>query len=226
MTPPLVPIAEPATVRLIPTAYDKPPVLRPLVDDEDELKILEDIEGLTNRRLRAQRWGLPDLDPRELAFKVWGHSHINAAFAYTRPEGNRFNGPDRGAWYCAFDDLTAIDEVGYHRTRELIRIDRFVDEAIYQALLAGFIGDFHDLRQMKAPLACLDPDPEIGYPEGQKLARDLRADKARGIVYPSARKPGGVCLVAFEPRLVQNVRPAARWKLTWDGKPEFTVTAA
>lgn len=224
MTPPLRSIAEPATVRLIPTAYYKPPVLRPLVDDGDELEILEDIEGLTNRRLRAQRSGLPDLDPRELVFKAWGRTHINAAFAYTRPEGNRFNGPDRGAWYCAFDELTAIDEVGYHRTRELIRINHFEDEAIYQALLAGFIGDFHDLHPLEHPLACLDPDPETGYPEGQKLARDLRANQSRGLVYPSVRRPGGVCLVAFEPHLVQNVRPAARWKLTWEGKPEFTMT--
>lgn len=224
MTPPLVSIAEPATIRLIPTAYYKPPVLRSLVDDEEELKILQDIEGLTNRRLRAQQSGLSDLDPRELVFGAWGHTHINAAFAYTRPEGNRFNGPGRGAWYCAFDELTAIDEVGYHRTRELTRINHFEDEAIYQALLAGFIGDFHDLRRLEGPLVCLDPDPEIGYPEGQKFAKDLRANQSRGIVYPSVRRRGGVCLVAFEPHLVQNVRPAARWKLIWDGKPEYTAT--
>jgi len=224
VTPPLVTITEPDTVRLIPTAYYKPPVLRSLIDDEDELEILEEIEGLTNRRLRAQHSGLPDLDPRELIFEAWGQTHINAAFAYTRPEGNRFNGPNRGAWYCAFEELTAIDEVGYHRTRELTYINHFKDEAIYQALLAGFMGDFHDLRQVEGPHACLDSDPKIGYLEGQKLASELRENQSRGIVYPSVRRPGGVCLVAFEPHLVQNVRPAARWKLTWDGAPEYTVT--
>ena len=224
MTLPLAPVAEPATVRLIPTAYFKPPVLRSLVDDEEELKVLEDIEALTNRRQRAQKTGLRDLDARELVFAAWGHTHINAAFSYTRPEGNRFNGPGRGAWYCAFDDLTAIDEVGYHRTRELARIDHFHDEAVYQALLAGFLGDFHDLRDANEPLPCLDPNPEIGYPAGQALARDLRASGSRGIVYPSVRRPVGECLVAFEPHLVQNVRPAAKWKLIWDGTPRYTVT--
>ena len=108
MTLPLAAISEAATVRLIPTAYYKPPVLGSLVDDDEELAILAEIEGLTNRRLKAQATGLPGLDPRELAFNVWGQAHINAAFAYTRAEGNRFNDGGRGAWYCAFDDLTAI----------------------------------------------------------------------------------------------------------------------
>ena len=238
---PLTAIAEPATVRLIPTAYYKPPVLRALVDDAEELAILEEIEGLTNRRLRAQTEGLPELDARELLFRAWGRSHVNAAFAYSRPEGNRFNGPGRGAWYAAFDDLTAIQEVGYHRTRELSRIARFEDEAVYQALLAGFIGDFHDLRPLVVggkgergsggkrrakPPACLDPEPEVGYPAGQALALDLRAEGARGLIYPSVRRPGGACLAAFEPHLVQNVRPGAKWKLTWDGTPDFTATTA
>ncbi|NKB60274.1 MAG: RES domain-containing protein [Alphaproteobacteria bacterium] len=220
----MVEIAEPATVRLVPTAYYKPPVLRALVDSDDELAILESIEGLTNRRLRAQKSGLRDLDSRELVLKAWGHTHINAAFAYTRPEGNRFNEYGRGAWYGAFDDLTAIDEVAYHRTRELTNIGRFHDEAIYQALLAGFMGEFHDLRQASEGYASLDPDPAIGYPAGQELANRLRAKDARGIVYPSVRRPGGTCLVAFEPHLVQNVRPAARWKLSWDGSPDYTAT--
>jgi len=224
--PPLAALAEPATVRLIPTAYYKPPVLRALVDDAAELALLAEIESLTNRRLRAERAGLADLDARELIFKAWGQTAINAAFAYTRPEGNRFNGPDRGAWYCAFEELTAIAEVAYHRTRELIRINHFHDEAIYQALLAGFIGDFHDLRQLDGPVACLGPDPRKAYPAGLKLATTLRAQGSIGVVYPSARRSGGTCLAAFDPHVVQNVRPAARWKLVWSGTPNYTVTTA
>ena len=93
MTPPVTTICQQATVRLVPTAYYKPPVLAPLADDEDELAILAEVEGLTNRRLKAQSTGLPDLDARELAFNVWGQSYINAAFAYTRAGGNRSTRP-------------------------------------------------------------------------------------------------------------------------------------
>lgn len=224
MNLPTAAIAEPATVRLISTAWFKPPVLRALVDSDRDFEILAGIEGLTNRRLRAERIGAGSLDARETVFSAWGHTYINAAFAYTRAEGNRFNGGDRGAWYCAFDDLTAIAEVGFHRTRELARIGRFEDEGVYQSLLAGFIGDFHDLRKVSPRPACLDTDPTLAYPQGQALARDLRAAGARGLIYPSVRRKRGVCLVAFEPHTVQNVRPGARWKLTWSGSPDYTIT--
>lgn len=220
---PVTNLSEPATVRLVPTAYHKPPVLSPLVDTDEEQGILEQVEGLTNTRLKAQRTGLTALDARELAYGVWGASYINAAFAYTRPEGNRFNDHTRGAWYCAFDDMTAIEEVAFHRTRELERVGVFEDEATYQALFAAFIGEFHDARGLKRGDGVLGDDPSEAYPLGQTLARKLRKDGSRGIVYPSARHPQGTCLVAFNPHIVQNVRLGAKWKLSWTGSADFTV---
>ena len=226
MTPPLASIAVEATVRLIPTAYYKPPVLTALVEDAQDLAILAAIEGLTSQRLMAEKAGLAGLDARELLFRAWGQTHVNAAFAYTRAEGNRFNDATRGAWYAGFEDLTAIAEVAYHRTRELERIGVFHDEAIYQALLAGFMGDFHDLRPAPSEAPWLSPDTSIAYPAGQELARSMRAEGSRGFIYPSARRLAGTCLVAFEPHLVQNVRPGARWKMTWNGSRDYTVTTA
>ncbi|MEL6859893.1 MAG: RES family NAD+ phosphorylase [Pseudomonadota bacterium] len=220
---PLTDITEPATIRLVPTAYHKPPVLSPLVDTDEERAILEEIEGLTSGRLKAESKGLSALDARELAYGVWGASYINAAFAYTRPEGNRFNDSARGAWYCALEDLTAIEEVAYHRTRELTRIGVFEDEAIYQGLLAGFIGEFHDARALKRGNGILGDDPDVSYPLGQGLANKLRTEGGRGIIYPSVRHPKGTCLVAFQPHIVQSVRLGARWKIIWDGSPDYTV---
>ncbi|MDF1608547.1 RES family NAD+ phosphorylase [Hoeflea sp. YIM 152468] len=223
---PVAAISAEATVRLIPTAYYKPPVMRALVDDAQDLAILAAIESLTSQRLIAEKTGLAGLDPRELLFRAWGQTHVNAAFAYTRPEGNRFNDGSRGAWYAGFEDLTAIAEVAYHRTRELERIDFFEDEATYQALLAGFMGDFHDLSSAHSDAPWLSPDTPVAYPEGQALARLMRGQGARGFIYPSVRRRGGTCLVAFEPHLVQNVRPGARWKMVWDGSRDYTVTTA
>lgn len=226
--PPLAEINRTDTVRLIPTAYFKPPVLRPLVDTDEEADVLAQIEGLTSRRLKAETSGLSDLDAREMLFNAWGKTYVNAAFAYTRAEGNRFNGPQRGAWYCAFEDMTAIEEVGFHRTRELTRIGVFEDEAVYQTLLAGFIGEFHDLRGVagrRGNADALGADPTAAYPAGQALAAMLRASGSRGVVYPSVRKKGGTCLAAFQPALVQNVRPGAKWTLTWDGESAFTAKA-
>lgn len=218
-----------ALVRLISETHHKPPVLRGLVDTDEEAAILADLEGETSARLIAEREGGPALDRRELAFvrrshdlALYGQSHINAAFTYTRATGNRFNSGDRGAWYCAWDMLTSAQEVGFHRTRELGFIGRYEDETGYVELLADFIGDFPDLHGDMH--AALDPKPETGYPVGQALAADLRRDGGRGLIYPSVRREGGRCFVAFDPGIIQNVRPGANWKLVWDGAPEFNIS--
>jgi RES domain-containing protein len=217
-----------ALIRLILETHHKPPVLRGLVDSDAEAEVLAELEGETSARLIAEREGSPALDRRELAFarrshdlKLYGQSHINAAFTYTRPGGNRFNSGDRGAWYCAWELATSAQEVGFHRTRELGFIGRYEDEARYVELLADFIGDFPDLHGQDHP--ALAADPAQGYPAGQALAADLRRDGHRGLIYPSVRHPGGRCFVAFDPGIIQNVRPGASWKLVWNGAPEFAI---
>lgn len=218
-------------VRLIPETRHKPPILRGLVDSDEEVQILAELEGETSQRLVAEREGSPAIDRRELAFvrrqrdlQIYGQSHINAAFTYTRSTGNRFNGPDRGAWYCSYDTLTSAAEVGFHRTRELGYIGIYQDEARYVELLADFIGDFPDLAGERNHPA-LAPDPLVGYPRGQALALDLRRDGHRGLLYPSVRHPGGRCFVAFDPGIIQNVRPGASWRFVWSGSPDYTLCA-
>ena len=217
-----------ALVRMISETYHKPPVLRGLVDSDEEAAVLAAFEGETSARLIAEREGSPALDRRELAFarrshdlKLYGQTHINAAFTYTRPTGNRFNTGERGAWYCAWDMMTSAQEVGYHRTRELGFIGRYEDETRYVELLADFIGDFPDLHGQAHP--ALDPDPETGYPAGQALATELRGEGHRGLIFPSLRNEGGRCFVAFDPGIIQNVRPGASWKLVWKSAPEFSI---
>ncbi len=220
-----------ALVRLIPATYHKPPSLRGLVDADGELDVLAEIEGLTSGRLIAERGRNLHIDRRELAFarrakdlKVYGNSHINAAFAYTRPMGNRFNDGNRGAWYCSWDTLTSLAEVAFHRTRELGYIGVYEDTARYVELLADFIGDFPDLVD-ETDHPALHPDPALGYPEGQRLAHALQLAGHGGLVYPSVRHQGGRCLVAFRPSIIQNVRPGASWDLTWDGSADYAVQA-
>ena len=102
-----VDFTDPTTVRLISTAYIDEPAIAPLADDEGDLAILEEIEGLTSAR-RTVALPVPGgLDPAELltAAAGYGWTYINAAFCYTRATGNRFNGPERGAWYG--DDAVA-----------------------------------------------------------------------------------------------------------------------
>jgi RES domain-containing protein len=223
--PPTVDLMQRDTVRLISTGRLKGPALLPLAADDGALEDLASLESATNVRLRAEETGLADLDPRELVFGRAGRTFVNAAFTHTRPGGNRFNGDERGAWYAGFEAATALSEVAYHLTREVEAIGRFENVTDYAELLADFFGPFHDLRPAEATEPCLDPDPAIGYPAGQALAHRLRAEAdSNGIVYPSVRRPGGTCLAAFRPDLVQHVREGGIWRLAWQGTPAPIVS--
>ncbi|MBA3812837.1 MAG: RES family NAD+ phosphorylase [Caulobacteraceae bacterium] len=224
--PPTVDLSRRDTIRLIPTGRLEAPALRPLAADNRALGDLATLESVTNGRLAAEESGLPDLDPRELAFGRRGHTFVNAAFTHTRPGGNRFNGEDRGAWYCAFAAETSVAEVAYHLTRELEAIGRYDNVTDYAELVADFHGLFHDLRAADRALEpALGEDPAIAYGAGQALARRLRHEAAsHGIVYPSVRHDGGVCLVAFRPDLVQNLREGGIWRLEWRGDPTPSAT--
>ncbi|MCP5085535.1 MAG: RES family NAD+ phosphorylase, partial [Rhodobacteraceae bacterium] len=167
-------------------------------------------------------------DPAELLTKAHGYgwSYVNAAFCYTRVTGNRFNGPERGAWYASSGE-TAIEtsqaEVAWHLTRELEATGVFENTTSYRELIAGFTTRFHDLNG-RAGKEALNPDPVVAYTAGQPLARDVLGSGGNGLLYPSARYGGGQCLVALRPFLVQNVRQGETWVFEWAGKPAPTLT--
>ncbi len=220
-TPPVADIVQRDTVRLIPSGRLKPPVLAPLAATPEALDDLAALEGVTNGRIQASGSGLPGLDPRELVFGRPNDSFVNAAFTHVRPGGNRFNDGHRGAWYCGWDTPTSLGEVAYHLTRELDAIGRYDTHVDYAELIADFIGPFHDLRGAgeadRAPGGVLGDDTATAYPSGQVLARRLQELGSNGLIYPSVRHPGGICLVAFRPSLVQNLRQGGLWRLTWTG---------
>ena len=212
-------IAQDRTIRLVATARLRDPVLLELVTQED-LIALEEIEGATSGRLRAQEVGADRLDRRELIFGI-PHAHfINAAFSYWLPRSlNRFNGPGRGAWYAALARATCVAEVAFHMERELANVSDFNAAVDYAEMFASFIGDFVDLRGVDPRPAFLDPDPAKSYAAGNVFADAVRAAGHYGIVYPSVRHPDGTCLVALVPHAVQAVTQGRVIRLTWTGTP-------
>ena len=227
--PPVADIVQRDTIRLIPSGRLKPPVLAPLAATDRALDDLAALEGVTNGRLQASGAGLPNLDPRELVFGRPNDSFVNAAFTHIRPGGNRFNDTLRGAWYCSWDAPTSLGEVAYHLTRELDAIGRYDTHVDYAELIADFIGPFHDLRggteADRAVGGVLGADTAVAYPAGQALARRLQAAGSNGLIYPSVRHPGGTCLAAFRPALVQNLRQGGLWRLSWTGSREPVVSS-
>lgn len=207
------------TIRLIASAHHKPPVLEPLASTFGARSQLEALESVTSGRQKAQQLGVPGISPDALA-TGYGYSYINAAFAYPRHNGNRFSPKEWGAWYSAFEIETALAEVAFHLTRALAAAEgRFDNITYYVELLANFTAEFCDLRECDPPPDYLSQDTDIAYPSGQRFATELRESGANGIVYPSARRVGGTCLVAFWPGLVQNFQRGETWILKWAGNP-------
>ncbi len=218
---PLVREAFPRTIRLVASARLREAVLLPLVDDADELDLLAEIEGATSGRLIAEERGFGALSPDELVHGVPHARFINASFAYAKPrQPMRFNPSNRGAWYAALGLETCIAEVGHHLTLALADIGDFNAVVEYGEMLASMSGVFVDLREL-ADHAALDPDPATGYTAGNAVAAQARADGHNGVIYPSVRHPGGTCVAALWPNVVQSVVQGAMVRLTWTGNPEY-----
>jgi hypothetical protein len=220
---PIIRDAFPRTVRLVATARLRDPVLKALVDTNDELTELAEIEAATSTRLIAQDHGFQGIPAEQLIHDVPHAAFINASFAYAKPrEPNRFNGPDRGAWYSALDVETCLAEVIFHMTEFLGRAGDLNAVVEYSEMFASLAGEYADLRGI-ADHPCLDPDPSRGYPSGNAFAHAALARGINGIIYPSLRHSGGTCFAALWPHAVQSVAQGDIFRLTWSGSPNPTV---
>jgi len=218
---PLVREAFPRTIRLVSSARLREAVLSPLADNPDELDLLAEIEGATSGRLIAEERGLGALTPAELVHGVPHARFINASFAYAKPrEPSRFNPANRGVWYAASALETCIAEVGHHLTRALADAGDFNAVVEYGEMLSSMAGVFVDLRGSPGHPA-LDPDPAAGYPAGNALAAQTRAEGHNGIIYPSVRHSEGTCIAALWPNVVQSVVQGAMVRLIWSGSVDY-----
>lgn len=223
-TPPRVSLVRQIdTHRLVPSKYSAggESVLTRIAEDDAHLKDIFDLDNATNDRLRAENNLLPGIGIHELVFGISYFRIVNAAFCHAHPLGSRFNGPERGAWYAAFEGDTARAEVAFHKWLELVEVGWREETLTYDDYLADFSADFHDIRDGPAFADCLAPD---SYVASQGLAERLLEMGAQGVVYPSVRKPGGTCLACFRPALVMNVRKGPTYRFRWEGRPEPVVT--
>ena len=216
---PIVRDAFPRTIRLVTTARLRDAVLKLLVDTDEEYSDLTEIEAATSSRLLAQDHGIAGISFEELVYGVPHAAFVNASFAYAKPgELNRFNGPDRGAWYAALEVETCLAEVTYHMTEFLQRAGDYNAVVEYAELFASLAGEYLDLRSMPDHPSLI-ADPRIGYPAGNALAHDVLARGINGIIYPSVRRAGGTCFAVLWPHAVQSVAQGSVYRLSWSGKP-------
>ena len=211
------------THRLIPSKYSDggESVLARIAASDEDLAAIFDLDHATNDRLLAENDLLPGIDSHELIFGVPYYRIVNAAFCHAQPLGSRFNGPDRGAWYAAFELETSQAEVAFHKGIELAEVEWSEEESVtYDDYLADFSAEFQDIRGDEAFATCLDPD---SYVASQALAEQLLASGSLGIAYPSVRRPPGDCLACFRPAIVANVRKDGTYRFIWDRDGKHAV---
>jgi RES domain-containing protein len=212
--PPVSLVRQFDTHRLVPSRRSDTSVLVRIADDDAHLRDIFDLDQATNDRLLAEAGRAPGIGPHELVFGVPYSAVVNAAFCHPHPFGARFSGPERGAWYAAFEIETAQAEVAFHKSIELAEIGRWHETVTYDDYLADFSTPLHDLRSDGAFADCLAPD---SYVASQELAERLLAAGSAGVVYPSVRRADGTCVACFRPSLVVHVRRDASWRFTWGG---------
>lgn len=214
MIPTVVDVRVADTHRMIPSKYSESgTVLSRLTEDEAVLNDLMELDGATNDRLLGEEGLLPGIGVHELLYGVRYAHIVNAAFTHAGPAGGRFNSSERGAWYCGIERETSVAEVAFHKLRQLEEVDWGEEEvSTFDDYLADFATEMHDVRgrgaQYRQYLKAA-PIPDC-YAASQQLAAALLAQQSNGIIYPSVREKGGICIGCFRPTLVYNVRLDAR----------------
>src|SRR5215472_12996405 len=158
--PKTVTLEQDQTHRLIPYRYSEraKPVLNRLAEYDDALlHDLTELEGATNDRLLGESGRLSGVSTIELVSGFRLAHIVNASFTHGQPEGGRFNGPGRGAWYAGFEMRTAQREVAFHRSVELKEVNWTAEEVSpYIDYCADFRHEFHDIRGDADFSDCLD----------------------------------------------------------------------
>jgi RES domain-containing protein len=208
------------THRFIASKYGES-VLTRIADSSRHLADVFKLDIATNERTLVEGGISGEIDVHELVFGVPHSRIVNAAFTHPHPLGSRFNGPERGAWYCGFEIETAMAEVAFHKTIDLLEVGVLEDDVTYDDYTADFSAEFHDVRGAKRFAKYLDPD---SYVASQRLAEELLAIGSLGIVYPSVRNRGGTCIACFRPALVANVTKGVTHRFVWSGDTTPVVT--
>ena len=199
--------------RLIPSRFPTVGLYDAIADPAD-LDVVFAIEMLTNPRIRDELGELQLVPPEERISGV-GSTMIMAAFTHLNPEGSRFSDGSYGVYYAAHTLVTAIAEVSHHRALFLSRTHEPAMDVDMRAISANLDADLHDLRGLgKRGHALLDPDD---YAAPQAFARRLREAGSWGVVFPSVRFDGGLCVGVFRPKALRHARSGAHIALHWDG---------
>jgi hypothetical protein len=200
-------ILQPA-FRSIPSRYPTVQTFE-TVSSADDLEAVLELEGWTNDRLVAER--LARLPRSEWVFGTPNASIVMASFLHAAPAGQRFSGPEIGAWYAALSAEASLAEVAHHLRREAINSNMTEMRGQYRTYSCALAGNYEDIRGQRAARAELYHTAD--YSASQVFGEDVRLS-GDGIVYDSLRYEDGVNVVAYRPKNVRDILQRDHYELT------------
>ena len=203
-----------AAHRLIPSRF--PPIsLFERIADPADWEALNELEGMTNPRLRDQA-GSISLVPKSRRVHGPGASIVMAPFTHaSKDRPTRFSDGTYGIYYAANRLETSLHEVTFHMEKFHRNTDDPPTRNEYRCYEGKVDKTFHVITRKKWP-KILSPDLNT-YPEAQAFGKLLRDSGSNGIVYPSMRYKPGKCLAAFWPDVVTIPVQTKHIALNWDG---------
>lgn len=197
--------------RIVPSRFPTVELFDRIADPAD-LEAVFAIEALTNARLREEL-GVLRTVPKDRRISGPGSTPVMAAFTHLDPAGSRFSDGSWGVFYAARSVATAIEETVFHREVFLAATNEPPCDVQVRCYQTRIDTRLHDIRGGWPDAH--DPD---SYVASAALARRLRAAGSNGVVFDSARDPGGQCLAAFYPDVVGPCLQAGHYLYRWNGK--------
>ena len=217
-SPPTVELDWPNQYRIIPSEYPPINFFERLVEPDlmDELYY---IESLTNDRLRDEAGDIA-LVPHQDRISGPGSSPIMAAFTHTsRHCPSRFSDGSYGVYYAANTLETAIEETKHSRARFLAYTHEDAGEIAMRVYTGKVTQPLHDIRD-DSYAHLHNPDD---WSASQAFGLTMKTNNSWGIVYRSARVPGGECIAVLRPTAVSIPKQGAHLSYVWDGEQIVNV---
>lgn len=192
---------------------------RPTIDlyekiaPEADFEILNEIESLTNPRIREER-GETHIFAQDDAPACQNCSLVDATFTdFSINAQGRFNDGTYGVFYCADSQMTALEESLYH-TRVRLQSTDEKPQTIQKRIIQGEIeGEFSDIRKADFPQIYA----ANSYIESQKFALKIKEKNLDGIAYDSVRYRNGECFAVFKRNVVKSANETRVITFLYDG---------
>jgi hypothetical protein len=199
--------------RLIPSKF--PPVsLFDWADSAEELEQIALFEGLTNERIQAEL-GKINLIDKEDWIGGPGSTPLMAAFAHIGFE-SRFSDGSFGVYYAASSIETSIKETRFHRERFYSASKERPCSISMREYIAKIKKPLLDITNQSS-MDLFHPDPAY-YSKSQEFGKKRHGEKHWGLLYPSIRDKGGLCMAIFRPPALTIPTQGCHLRYIWDGQ--------